>query len=146
MHFLDKLHLRGTPLMPLAFVPDQGQILMCDFTTGFMRPEMQKIRHCVVVSPKRHIGTCLIVPLSLDRPDIIENWHYRIPQNVYPCMAQNADIWAKGNMLTHAAFNRLDRPLENQAHVRRLLQPAHLKAILITVAYAINCGHVAGQI
>ena len=132
--------------MPINFAPDPGQILMCDFTSGFMRAEMQKIRHCVVVSPKKHTGTCLVVPLSLEPPKVIECWHYRLPQNVYPCMAQNDDIWAKADMLTHAAFDRLDRPLENYVRVRRRLQPEHLKRVLIAVAHAINCSHVTRHI
>jgi len=61
-------------------------------------------------------------------------------------MAQNTDIWAKGDMLTHAAFTRLDRPLENHVRVRRLLQPTHLREVLIAVAHAINCSHVVGHI
>ncbi|SRR5260370_482253 len=132
--------------MPITFAPDHGQILMCDFTSGFMRPEMQKIRHCVVVSPKKHTGTCLVVPLSLDPPNVIEGWHYRFPQNAYPCMVQNTDIWAKGDMLTHAAFPRLDRPLENHVRVRRLLQAVHLREVLKAVAHAINCSYVAKHI
>jgi uncharacterized protein YifN (PemK superfamily) len=132
--------------MPITFAPDPGQILMCDFTRGFMRPEMQKIRHCVVVSPKKHSGTCLIVPLSLDPPHVVELWHFLFPRNAYPCMAQNADIWAKADMLTHAAFDRLDRPLEHHVRVRRLLQPTHLKNVLVAVLHAVNCGHAAGYI
>jgi uncharacterized protein YifN (PemK superfamily) len=132
--------------MPITFAPDPGQILMCDFTNGFMRPEMQKIRHCVVVSPKKHTGTCLVVPLSLDPPDIIENWHYCFPHNAYLCMAQDIDIWAKGDMLTHAAFARLNRPKENHVEVRRILQTPHLKEILKAVAHAINCSHIVGNI
>src|SRR5712664_2111948 len=129
--------------MPINFPPDHGQILMCDFTTGFMRAEMQKIRHCVVVSPKKHKSTCLIVPLSVLPPNPVESWHYLLPRNSYPCMTQNMDIWAKGDMLTHAAWDRLSRPKENHVEVRRILQPNHLREILKAVAHAINCSHVA---
>ena len=95
---------------------------------------------------KKHTGTCLVVPLSLDPPNVIEGWHYRFPQNAYPCMVQNTDIWAKGDMLTHAAFPRLDRPLENHVRVRRLLQAVHLREVLKAVAHAINCSYVAKHI
>src|SRR5579859_4482122 len=132
--------------MPITFPPDQGQILMCDFTTGFMRPEMLKIRHCIAVSPKRHTGTCLIVPLSTEPPAHVEAWHYLIPRYVYPCIECGADVWVKGDMLTHAAFARLNRPKENHVEVRRLLQAAHLKEVLKTVVHAINCGHVSAHI
>lgn len=119
---------------------------MCDFTSGFMRPEMQKIRHCVVVSPKRHTGTCLIVPLSLQPPKPIEPWHYLVPRHVYPCIECGSDVWAKGDMLTHAAFGRLSRPLENHRECRRILQGDHLKELLKAVVNAICCGHVAEHV
>jgi mRNA interferase MazF len=132
--------------MAILFAPDHGQILMCDFTAGFMRAEMQKIRHCIVVSPKKHTGTCLVVPLSTLAPAPVEAWHYLIPRHTYPCIECGADVWAKGDMLTHAAFARLSRPKENHVEVRRSLQPAHLKEILKAVVHAINCGHVAAHI
>lgn len=133
--------------MAIKFAPDSGQILMCDFTTGFMvRPEMQKIRHCISVSPKQHTGTCLIVPLSLDPPKHIMPWHYLVPSHQYLCMDCGADVWAKGDMLTHAGYLRLSRPKENHVEVRRLLTPEHLKGILRAVVHAINCGHVSEHI
>src|SRR5271156_2598560 len=111
--------------MPINFVPDRAQILMCDFTTGFMRPEMEKIRHCVVVSPRVRSGTSLIIPLSLEPPKIVQLWHYLIPRE-YPCMSVISDVWAKGDMLTHASWQRLHRPKENHVEVRRILKPDHL--------------------
>ena len=111
-----------------------------------MRPEMQKIRHCVVVSPKRHTGTCLIVPLSLQPPMRVEAWHYRLPRYIYPCIECGSDVWAKADMLTHAAFLRLRRPLENHRECRRLLHGQDLREVLKAVAHAIDCGHIANQI
>jgi uncharacterized protein YifN (PemK superfamily) len=136
----------ATSEMGILFSPDPGQILMCDFTKGFVRPEMQKIRHCVVVSPRKHTGTCLIVPLSTQAPVRIEMWHYLVPRHVYPCIECGTDVWAKGDMLTHAAFSRLSRPKENHVEVRRLLQVAHLRGVLKAVFHAINCGHLASRI
>lgn len=114
------------PAMPINFVPDPGQILMCDFqSNGFIRPEMQKIRHCVVISPRyrRHTGCCLIVPLSTVAPLHVEPYHYCIPAGQYqaldPCIAS----WVKGDMLTHAAFKRLDRPFENGRRAKVMLTP-----------------------
>jgi hypothetical protein len=57
-------------------------------------------------------------------------------------MAQNTDIWAKADMLTHAGWQRLRRPKENHVEVRRIMQAGHLKNVLIAVIHAINCGHV----
>ena len=129
--------------MAINFVPLPGQILMCDFTTGFMRSEMQKIRHCIVVSPNNYGGTCLIVPLSTLAPRPEGPCHYRVPRNVYPCIECGTEVWAKADMLTHAGFPRLDRPLEAGVYVRRLLNKNDLDAILRTVFNAINCAHIA---
>jgi uncharacterized protein YifN (PemK superfamily) len=107
---------------------------------------MQKIRHCIVVSPKRHSGTCLIVPLSTVAPRPMEAWHYSIPRHIYPCIECGTDVWAKGDMLTHAAFERLSRPKEHGIECRRLLGREHLSEVLRAVMHAIDCGHVAGSI
>ena len=95
--------------MAIKFVPELGQVLMCDFATGFVRPEMQKIRHCVVVSPRcrRHTGCCLVVPLSTAAPRVIEPYHYRITPDKYSFFKAEEEIWAKADMLTHVAFTRL---------------------------------------
>src|SRR5438132_1559491 len=111
-----------------------------------MRPEMQKIRHCVAISPKRHTGTCLVVPLSTVPPDPPGGCHYRIPRHVYPCIECGTDVWAKCDMLTHAAFARLDRPKENGLFVRRMLNKNDLDGILKAVFHAINCGHLGNHI
>jgi uncharacterized protein YifN (PemK superfamily) len=132
--------------MAITFIPDQGQILMCDFTSGFARAEMQKIRHCIVVSPRRRAGTCIVVPLSLQPPDVIEQWHYILPKDVYPCIECGSDVWAKGDMITHVALTRLSRPLENHREVRAVLKPEHLKEILKTVVHSISCGHIAQHV
>jgi len=52
--------------MSIPFVPNAGTVLMCDFS-GFVPPEMTKVRHVVVISPRSRRtnlqnGTCLVVP------------------------------------------------------------------------------------
>jgi uncharacterized protein YifN (PemK superfamily) len=39
--------------MPIKFIPAQGMVLMCDFDSGFVPPEITKVRHVVVVSPRQ---------------------------------------------------------------------------------------------
>jgi uncharacterized protein YifN (PemK superfamily) len=135
--------------MPLQFIPDPGQILMCDFDSdGFVRPEMQKIRFCVVVSPRyrRHTGCCLVVPLSTVCPHEIEAYHYRIKAGKYQALDPAKDSWVKGDMLTHAAFARLDRPFENNRRARVILKPedflAVRKAVLAAVGFLDLIQHV----
>jgi mRNA interferase MazF len=124
--------------MPISFAPDRGQILMCDFTTGFTRPEMQKIRHCIVISLKRHCGTCIIVPLSTVAPNPVEAHHFKLPRHVYPCLECGVDVWAKGDMVTHAAFSRLDRPKEDGRFASRSLKAADLDGVVKAVLAGIG--------
>jgi mRNA interferase MazF len=135
--------------MPISFVPDHGQILMCEFDDpAFMRPEMQKIRQCVVVSPRyrRHTGCCVIVPISTVPPDPIEPYHYQLPNGTYKCLDPKEPLWIKGDMVTHAAFGRLDRPFENGRRARVVVNPEHLKAIQYSVVAAIGLLKLLGAI
>jgi uncharacterized protein YifN (PemK superfamily) len=124
--------------MPISFVPEAGQILMCDFTTGFVRPEMEKIRHCVVVSPRRHTGCCLIIPVSTVRPDRIMDYHFLIPGDLYRCFDRDREQWAKCDMLTHAGLTRLDRVREDHRYVQRFLRREHLLAIRRAIVAAVG--------
>lgn len=103
---------------------------MCDFCSpDFKRPEMVKYRHCIVVSPKRHTGCCLVVPISTIRPIKIEPYHFQIPRGHYQCIDtkdETDEFWVKGDMVTHAAFSRLDRVKENGRFADRILKPEHL--------------------
>ena len=131
--------------MPISFSPGRGQILMCDFTTGFIPPEMQKVRHCIVISPQRRTGSCLIVPLSTVAPNPIEAYHYKIPRNVYPCLECGVDVWVKGDMLTHASFGRLDRPKENRLFASRFLKKTDFEAVIDAVLAAVGYAVPAAQ-
>ncbi|MCW6510963.1 type II toxin-antitoxin system PemK/MazF family toxin [Lichenifustis flavocetrariae] len=62
--------------MPISFVPQRGQILMCDFDmAGVVPPEMRKKRRVVVISPRSHNrrhgakpGRCIVAPFSASEP------------------------------------------------------------------------------
>jgi uncharacterized protein YifN (PemK superfamily) len=71
--------------MSINFAPKAGQVLMCNFGMASVPPEMGKIRHVVVLSPRRrrNSGTFLVVPLSTVAPNPIEPYHYRIRANKY---------------------------------------------------------------
>ena len=132
--------------MPITFAPDLGQVLMCDFSNpAFLRPEMQKIRHCIVISPRyrRHTGCCIVVPVSTTKPHTLEPYHYQIPNGVYGCFHADAELWVKGDMLTHAGFGRLDRPYQDGRRSRVILEPQHLvgarKAILAAIGLLKLC-------
>lgn len=95
--------------MPLNFHPGPGTILICDFSTGFLAPEMVKVRPVVVISPRRRAvqGLVSIVPLSSVAPEPVEPWHYLLPPGCYPLA--RGPIWAKCDMVAAVALRRLDR-------------------------------------
>jgi mRNA interferase MazF len=64
--------------MAITFVPDAGDVLMCDFI-GFIAPEMTKVRRVIVLSPRsRDVfpGTYLVVPVSKTPPSRPEPHHH----------------------------------------------------------------------
>ena len=132
--------------MAIHFVPSPAQVLMCDFETrGFVRPEMQKVRHCVVISPRyrRGWGTCLIVPFSTQPPDEVRPYHYVIAPNKYRFFTADTEIWAKANMLTHVGFPRLDRVKEDGIHCDRFLDLTDFKGVMAAVLHAVGCSGLA---
>jgi len=130
--------------MPIRFIPNQGMVLMCDFT-GFIPPEMTKVRHVVIISPRhrRSTGSCLVVPLSTDAPNPVEPYHFRIPANTYSFFKKNTDVWAKADLLSHVSFGRLDRVLDGGKYCSPYLNPPDLQGIQCSVWEALGRPQVA---
>ena len=86
-------------------------VLICDYSTGFMPPEMVKKRRVVVISPyqfnKR--GICGVVPLSTTVPNIIEVFHHKISAGKYRFLSMEKDTWVKADMLATLSLARFDR-------------------------------------
>jgi mRNA interferase MazF len=96
--------------MALAFAPERGAIIICDYT-GFKPPEMVKRRPVVVISPKISVRSrlCTVVPLSGDAPNPEMPYHRRIilsPPLPYPWELR--EVWAKCDMVFASGFDRLD--------------------------------------
>lgn len=115
---------------------------MCNFAMATVPPEMGKIRHVVILSPRRrrNPGTYLIVPLSTVAPNPIEPYHYRIPANKYSFFKRNADIWVKGDMITNVSAARLDRVLDNGQYSSPILMTEDFLSIQLAVLEALGCG------
>lgn len=66
--------------MGLAYHPKQGEILLCNYDTGFVAPEMTKLRPVVVISPRlrRRDDLVAVVPLSTTEPVPIEPYQCEI--------------------------------------------------------------------
>jgi mRNA interferase MazF len=95
--------------MPISFHPRRGDILICDFNTGFQPPEMVKVRPVVVVSPRRRSGPglCTVVPLSSTAPAPLEPYHHQLSPMAYP--PARGPMWAKCDMAVTVSCARLDR-------------------------------------
>lgn len=94
--------------MPLNFHPSPGTIAICDYSTGFIAPEMVKARPVVVLSPRRRSSQLVtVVPLSSTEPMPVEPWHVLLPPTAYP--PARGPMWVKADMIATVALTRLDR-------------------------------------
>lgn len=126
--------------MPITFHPRPATVLICDFTTGFLPPEMVKRRHVVVMSPRyrRHSGLCLVAPFSTVAPVPVEPHHYEIQAGAYPFFDPAKSVWAKADMLTSVSFRRPDRVLLHGRYVSPSLNPDDFQAIRRAVLAALG--------
>lgn len=89
----------------LNFQPKPGTIVMCDFSTGFIVPEMVKKRPAVVIrKSKTNSKLVTIVPISQTEPEEITDVHVEI---ISPLDREKA--WVKCDMITSVSIDRLDR-------------------------------------
>jgi uncharacterized protein YifN (PemK superfamily) len=96
--------------MPLYYLPKQGDVLVCDFTRGFVPPEMVKVRKVVVISHRaRHRRRlCTVVPISSTSPENEFDWHHLLRVN--PLITDGAQqLWVKCDMIYTVSFDRLDK-------------------------------------
>ncbi len=102
-------------VMPLRFHPKRGQVLMCDFSTGFKAPEMVKNRPVVVLS-NRHRELATVVPISTTEPRPIEACHHELDDASMPLPLRGKPHWAKCDMVTTVGLWRLDRVRAKNRH------------------------------
>lgn len=127
--------------MPLKYHPKSGTIVICDFGTGFVPPEMVKARPVVIVSPRfrRRPSLCTVVPLSSVTPDPVEPYHHRLSPGAYP--PARSDMWAKCDMLATVSLARLDRVKTGKRQYATFeLAEVELQAIRDCVKTALGLG------
>jgi uncharacterized protein YifN (PemK superfamily) len=126
--------------MPIQFIPDPGTVLICDYTTGFVPPEMVKPRRVVVISPKflNNRGICTVVPLSTSAPDPELPIHVRFEAGSYAFLSRDVACWAKCDLQAAVALKRLDRlRLGSHFHAPRISRE-DLQRIREAVLYMIG--------
>jgi mRNA interferase MazF len=96
--------------MPLPYHPVPGTVLVCDYSAGFLVPEMVKKRLCITISPRlrRREGLVAVVPLSQTQPHQLEAWHVPLTVDVPHWGGERR--WAACDMLATVGFHRLNQP------------------------------------
>ena len=97
--------------MALTFHPHPGDVLVCNFNTGFHPPEMVKVRPVVVISQRhRRVAEVLtVVPLSTTQPIPMEDHHYQVDASGLPGNFSLNPTWAKCDMVVSVGVWRLDQ-------------------------------------
>lgn len=98
--------------MSLLYHPNPGEVVLCDYGTGFVPPEMVKRRPVVIVSPRlrQRQGLVAVVPLSTTAPGTVEAYHCHLELAVpLPSPFDAPGMWAKCDMIATVALTRLDR-------------------------------------
>jgi len=98
--------------MSLPYYPRRGEVLICDFDSGFRPPEMVKRRPIVVLSSKQSNARrlCTVVPFSTTQPEPPACWHHCLPHLTVPGLQANDAMWAKCDMIATVGFDRLSKP------------------------------------
>ena len=119
----------------ITFVPQRGQILICDFDmAGVVPPEMRKKRRVVVVSPRSHNrrhgqrpGRCLVVPFSASTPAILTAAEVPFPAIAYRSLT--VPTWAICSAIESVSHVRLDRVAAGAAFLSERLSGVDLSRI-----------------
>ncbi len=99
--------------MAIQYPVEPGTILICDYSRGFVPPEMIKRRPVIVISPRMRTGknVCVVVPLSTTSPKKVEKYHKKISINpTLPHPFDSTSQWVKCDMINTVSFDRLDLP------------------------------------
>ena len=96
--------------MSLQYHPKIGSILVCDFSKGFVPPEMVKRRPVIVISPpiSARPRLCTIIPLSTKIPETIMPYHVDLGDLKLPNPFDIGPNWAKCDMIYSVSFDRLE--------------------------------------
>lgn len=130
--------------MPLAYYPNPGEILLCDYGINVVAPEMDKRRPVVIVSPRlRRRGELVgVVPLSTSTPANMEDFHFKLElERLLPKPFDSPVMWAKCDMFSVLSRARLDRFKAGRAEGGRVYVAGKLTAEeLRAVKAAVLCG------
>lgn len=101
-------------LMPLLYYPNPGDVLVCHYDSehDVFDGEICKSRPVIVVGPRlrRRGKVVTVVPLSTSEPDALEGFHWKyVPSQPFPAPFDSPIMWAKCDLVSSVALERLDR-------------------------------------
>lgn len=141
--------------MAITFHPHSGQILMCDFTTGFKPPEMVKTRPVIVLTPqlKGRGQLVTVVCLSTARPEPVMPYHCTVPKAELPMTSffQESESWVKGDLIYTVGFARLS-PVSirvaggRRDYYRKKLNDERMREIRACVLHGLAMGALADHL
>jgi mRNA interferase MazF len=96
--------------MPIQYHPGLRAVLLCDFSRGFLPPEMVKRRPAIVIVPQMgsRAKLCTVVPISTDPPHKPNNYNVELPGLKLPEPYDKGPNWVKADLIFSASFARLD--------------------------------------
>jgi uncharacterized protein YifN (PemK superfamily) len=140
--------------MPIRHLSAAGANLRCDYSPGFVPPEMVKRRPVVVVSPKlpNRSNLCTVVPLSPSPPEHPAPFHLHLllPAGLPPPYTSTS-CWVKADMVATVSLHRLSFFQDGRGHTgaRNYLRPtvsaAELRAIRVCIAHALGMSALLSQ-
>jgi uncharacterized protein YifN (PemK superfamily) len=92
----------------LTYQPRLQAVVTCDYT-GFVEPEMVKVRSVVVLSKSKTNGRLItVVPLSTTPPDKVLPCHHKLSRNPHPDENPELEVWAKCDMVYTVSLSRVN--------------------------------------
>lgn len=99
--------------MVVRYQPKRGQIVWCDYSRGFVEPEMVKRRPAVVIAHPMasRPGLTTVVPMSGTKPNPVKAYNHNLilPQQL-PYPFENDNWWVACDMIAAVSLDRLFLP------------------------------------
>ena len=130
--------------MGIWYYPSPGEILLCDYGTHIVAPEMDKRRPVVIATPRLRKRNELVgvIPLSTTPPDDPDKHHYYFElAHPLPEPFDSPTMWAKCDMFSVVSRARLDRFKAGRSQGQRIYVAGKVSADqLREIKAALLCG------
>ena len=107
---------------------------MCDFSRGFVEPEMVKVRPVIVLKTNSRSKLVTVIPLSTVAPNPIQDYHIEIPMKELPNYRyfNQKPSWLKGDMIYTVSWHRLNPIRINKKSKGRTYHKGRVSLDLLT--------------